>query len=70
MREETVEGGRWEDAMMIERNSKLKRKLQLRKNKKYEAKRIEGTTLKIYKKNTTRQKEDERMNLEFKKGRK
>ena len=50
MREETVEGGRWEDAMTIERNSKLKRKLQLRKNKKYEAKRIKGTTLKIYKK--------------------
>ena len=38
-------GGRHNDREKFE----VKKKLQLRKNKKYEAKRIKGTTLKIYK---------------------
>ena len=48
----------------------VKEKLQLRRNKKkYEAKRIKCTTEEI-KEDTTRKKEDERMNLEFEKGQK
>ena len=34
MREETVEGGRWEDAILIKRNSKLKETAIKKKQKK------------------------------------
>ena len=59
-------GGRHDDR----ENFEVKKKLQLRKDKK-----IRGEENKMHnggdiKKNTTRQKEDERMNLEFEKGQK
>ena len=55
---------------MIKRNSKLK-ETAIKKKQKYEAKRIKCTTEEIKKKkDTTRKKEDERMNLGFEKGQK
>ena len=70
MREETVEGGRWEDAISIKRNSKLKETAIKKKQKKIRSEENKMHNGGEIKKDTTRKKEDERMNLGFEKGQK
>ena len=59
-------GGRHNDQEKFE----VKKKLQLRRNKKIRGEENKNAQRWRYKKDTTRKKEDERMNLEFEKGQK